>query len=128
MTRRAEIERLARFMGGVRVGFRINDKRWVVTAPGDKGESRLFDPFTRLDDAMAVAGKVMAHGNGFSFGFRLETHCENSEEKWNAFFPSITSAPPYEEMNPVANFGEGNSAAEAITLAALAYLSATEGK
>lgn len=73
---------------------------------------------TEVTFAMDAASEVMKR-NPWGNGFRLETHCENSEEKWLCFFPTITSAPPYEEMNPEANEAEADTAAKAICLAAL---------
>ena len=73
---------------------------------------------TDIAAAWEVADEVMKR-KPWDNGFRLETHCENSEEKWLCFFPKITSAPPYEEMNPEANEAEADTAPRAICLASL---------
>jgi hypothetical protein len=95
MTRRAEIERLARFMGfkaGIPVG----------------GEP--FNPFDNIEHAMMVAEKI----GGLSLsGCR---HKKELREKFN-WMAAFTRYGYY-----------ASTAAEAVTLAALAHLSATEGK
>ena len=115
MTKQQKIERLARFVGGVRLGFRINDKRWVVTSPGDKGASRLFDPYTRLDDAMMVAEKI-ARGDGKGDSLHTVMMIRNpTTEHWGAKFN------PYDYEN----YFYADTLAAAIALAADAYLDAT---
>ena len=103
MTRRAEIERLARFMGwrmsSLDNGVVHDDKNNIVR-----------DPFTRLDDAMMVAEKITEKNQDFVL------HRHPSDGCWFAKF----------EFCGVIQHGD--TPAEAITLAALAYLSAAEGK
>ena len=116
MTKQQKIERLARFVGGVRLGFRINDKRWVVTSPVDKGASRLFDPYTRLDDAFMVAEKIVGPAE---VKFILEAHGDtNAPGRWWAYFDRTC-------LGGRDIHGYGHEPAEAIALAADAYLEVT---
>lgn len=52
------------------------------------------------------------------YGFRLEHHTENSEDKWVCELPNVTWAPPYEEMNSDITV-EADTAPMAICLAFL---------
>lgn len=107
MSRKDDVERLARFMGWeYEPGkFRITDICFSV-----KMLQAHFDPFTRLDDAMAVAEKIK------SPYFVL---VRGAGHKWSVTIGND----PSDAVRVLAK-----TLAEAIALAALAYLSATEGK
>lgn len=103
-TRREAIERLARFC---RLNIlRYGDSVWIKTTRWKFGY--FFDPFTRLDDAMMVAEKIG--------GLGLEHVPGPGPKYWLASFLEKFIVGPAEAETP----------AEAITLAALAYLDATE--
>lgn len=115
MTNQKQIERLARFMGfeiwpAALGGLSVKTNKYADWEP--------FDPFTRLDDAMMVAEKCVGDERGIeSQAFSLETISSwGTNEKWCGKFP----------FEGIIKFGK--TPAEAITLAALAYLDATEAK
>jgi len=100
MSKQTDIERLARFLGWTSDDFVGGRLVGTVTK---------FDPFTRLDDAMMVAEKI----GGCSM-------CQMKRGgPWSASFDEDFAAD---------SMGESLILAEAITLAALAYLDATEKK
>jgi hypothetical protein len=118
MTRRAEIERLARFMGWEKNGPCIQafQDEFYEFNRGTKAKPcwKPFDPFTSLEDAMAVAEKITTPE-------RMNLSFNKTGSRMGARFRDI-------ESPDKPDFTEGATPAEAITLAALAYLSATGGK
>lgn len=110
-----DIERLARFIGYEYVPEEgqsgCGDSWRPIDDDGSHGHLDEFDPFTRLDDAMMVAEKMIARDCDFKlwnhdlgFGCRIGT------------------------LGCSAKDGHGKTTAEAISLAALAYIEATEKK
>jgi len=76
--------------------------------------SRKLDPNGDVKETAHPDGRMRFVG----YGFRLEHHCENIQEKWICFFPEIVCAPPYEEMNDDIQ-AEADTAPMAICLAFL---------
>lgn len=102
MTTQKSIERLARF-----VGIENFEQRQAGA-----GMTWPFDPFTRLDDAMMVAEKI----GGWDFR-QVEPGIISASFTRNRFVSISETLVSISETLP-----------EAITLAALAYLDATEKK
>lgn len=107
MTTQKSIKRLAVFMGWNLARMAGPSGAVLVEEPVTR-ETRWFDPFTRLDDAMMVAEKIG--------GLGLEHVPGPGPNYWLASFVKKFIVGPAEAATP----------AEAITLAALAYLDATE--
>lgn len=97
MTRQESIRRLARFMGG---------KKTYLYAPWYMIGSSTWNPFTRLDYAIAVAEKIGT--------FKLDK------------YPQDYRATLYTPGG--VHLALGNTLPEAISYAALRYLDATEKK
>lgn len=115
MTKQKSIERLALFMGWRKTtvsGMRGVEWAWT-SAKTDPASftcaEDYWDPFTRIDDAMMVAEKI---------GGLILEHCD--EDCWEGSFPNPKTKIPMWGDRP------NKAPAEAIALAALAYLDAME--
>lgn len=96
---------------------------WQVPPPGKAYLRGVPDFCHSIEAAWKIVKWLHEKGdqhkyNCIPYGFRLEHHCENSEDKWVCELPLVAYAPPYEEMNSDIS-AEADTAPMAICLAFL---------